>query len=36
MPLAVTDLTNSRRETLIVPRVSLPESPAYQHIFTGI
>src|SRR6476646_2969643 len=25
MPLAVTDLTNSRREILIVPRLSLPE-----------
>src|SRR5260370_32943029 len=25
MPLAVVDLTNSRREILIVPRLSLPE-----------
>ena len=25
MPLAVTDLTNSRREILMVPRLSLPE-----------
>jgi hypothetical protein len=25
MPLAVTDLTNSRREILIVPRLSSPE-----------
>ena len=25
MPLAVTDLTNSRREILIMPRLSLPE-----------
>jgi hypothetical protein len=28
MPLALTDVTNSRREILIVPRLSLSERPA--------
>ena len=35
MPLAVTDLTNSRREILIMPRLSLPE-PELWTSYSGI